>query len=81
MTERSVNVKAQLSARPVEMRPTGRKPTGQESPWTSRGSATKALLEQHGLSDPDREKSQRVMAAMLQMGKLEVAGLEAAAEG
>jgi predicted 3-demethylubiquinone-9 3-methyltransferase (glyoxalase superfamily) len=31
------------------------------------------------LSDPDREKSQRVMAAMLQMGKIEVAGLEAAA--
>lgn len=31
------------------------------------------------LSDPDREKSQRVMAAMLQMGKIEVAGLEEAA--
>ena len=31
------------------------------------------------LGDPDREKSQRVMAAMLEMGKLEIAGLEAAA--
>jgi predicted 3-demethylubiquinone-9 3-methyltransferase (glyoxalase superfamily) len=31
------------------------------------------------LSDPDREKAQRVMAAMLKMGKLEVAELEAAA--
>jgi predicted 3-demethylubiquinone-9 3-methyltransferase (glyoxalase superfamily) len=31
------------------------------------------------LSDPDREKSQRVMAAMLEMGKIEVAGLEEAA--
>ena len=28
------------------------------------------------LSDPDREKSQRVMAAMLKMGKIEVAELE-----
>jgi predicted 3-demethylubiquinone-9 3-methyltransferase (glyoxalase superfamily) len=33
------------------------------------------------LSDPDRAKSQRVMQAMLKMGKLEVAGLEAAAAG
>jgi predicted 3-demethylubiquinone-9 3-methyltransferase (glyoxalase superfamily) len=33
------------------------------------------------LSDPDREKSQRVMAAMLQMGKLDVAELERAAAG
>jgi predicted 3-demethylubiquinone-9 3-methyltransferase (glyoxalase superfamily) len=31
------------------------------------------------LSDPDREKSQRVMAAMLQMKKIEIAGLERAA--
>jgi predicted 3-demethylubiquinone-9 3-methyltransferase (glyoxalase superfamily) len=33
------------------------------------------------LSDPDREKSQRVMAAMLEMRKLDVAGLERAAAG
>jgi predicted 3-demethylubiquinone-9 3-methyltransferase (glyoxalase superfamily) len=32
------------------------------------------------LSDSDREKSQRVMTAMLQMSKLEIAELEAAAE-
>jgi predicted 3-demethylubiquinone-9 3-methyltransferase (glyoxalase superfamily) len=32
------------------------------------------------LSDPDREKSQRVMEAMLQMGKIEIAELERAAE-
>jgi predicted 3-demethylubiquinone-9 3-methyltransferase (glyoxalase superfamily) len=32
------------------------------------------------LSDPDREKSQRVMEAMLQMGKIDIAGLERAAE-
>ncbi len=31
------------------------------------------------LSDPDREKAQRVMAAMLQMGKIDIAGLEQAA--
>jgi len=31
------------------------------------------------LSDPDREKAQRVMAAMLKMGKIEVAELEQAA--
>jgi predicted 3-demethylubiquinone-9 3-methyltransferase (glyoxalase superfamily) len=31
------------------------------------------------LSDPDREKAQRVMAAMLQMRKLDIAGLERAA--
>ena len=31
------------------------------------------------LGDPDREKSQRVMAAMLQMGKIEVDELERAA--
>ena len=31
------------------------------------------------LDDPDREKSQRVMAAMLQMGKIEIAELEKAA--
>jgi predicted 3-demethylubiquinone-9 3-methyltransferase (glyoxalase superfamily) len=31
------------------------------------------------LSDPDREKSQRVMAAMLKMGKIEVDELERAA--
>ena len=30
------------------------------------------------LSDPDREKSQRVMAAMLQMGKIEIDELERA---
>ena len=33
------------------------------------------------LTDPDREKSQRVMQAMLQMRKIDVAGLEAAAQG
>jgi predicted 3-demethylubiquinone-9 3-methyltransferase (glyoxalase superfamily) len=33
------------------------------------------------LRDPDREKSQRVMAAMLQMGKIEVDKLEEAAAG
>jgi predicted 3-demethylubiquinone-9 3-methyltransferase (glyoxalase superfamily) len=32
------------------------------------------------LGDPDPEKSQRVMEAMLQMGKLEIAGLERAYE-
>jgi predicted 3-demethylubiquinone-9 3-methyltransferase (glyoxalase superfamily) len=32
------------------------------------------------LGDPDREKSQRVMAAMLKMGKIEIAELERAAE-
>ncbi len=31
------------------------------------------------LSDPDKERAQRVMAAMMQMGKLDIAGLEAAA--
>ena len=31
------------------------------------------------LGDPDREKAQRVMAAMLQMGKLEIAELQRAA--
>ena len=31
------------------------------------------------LTDPDREKSQRVMAAMMKMGKLDIAELEAAA--
>lgn len=31
------------------------------------------------LSDPDREKAQRVMAAMLSMGKIEIEGLERAA--
>ncbi|MDQ3875040.1 MAG: VOC family protein [Actinomycetota bacterium] len=31
------------------------------------------------LADPDREKSQRVMAAMLQMKKIEIDGLERAA--
>lgn len=31
------------------------------------------------LSDPDREKSQRVMAAMMQMGKIEIPELERAA--
>jgi predicted 3-demethylubiquinone-9 3-methyltransferase (glyoxalase superfamily) len=33
------------------------------------------------LTDPDREKSQRVMQAMLQMKKIDIAGLEAAAQG
>ena len=33
------------------------------------------------LSDPDREKSQRVMAAMLKMKKIEIEELERAAEG
>jgi predicted 3-demethylubiquinone-9 3-methyltransferase (glyoxalase superfamily) len=33
------------------------------------------------LRDPDQEKAQRVMASMLQMGKLEIAPLEAAAAG
>jgi predicted 3-demethylubiquinone-9 3-methyltransferase (glyoxalase superfamily) len=32
------------------------------------------------LSDPDAEKAQRVMKAMLQMGKIEIAELERAAE-
>jgi predicted 3-demethylubiquinone-9 3-methyltransferase (glyoxalase superfamily) len=36
-----------------------------------------ALLEL--LSDPDREKSQRVMAAMLKMRKIEIEPLERAA--
>ena len=31
------------------------------------------------IKDPDREKSQRVMAAMLQMGKIEIDELEKAA--
>jgi predicted 3-demethylubiquinone-9 3-methyltransferase (glyoxalase superfamily) len=31
------------------------------------------------LADPDREKSQRAMAAMLKMGKIEIAGIEQAA--
>ena len=31
------------------------------------------------IADPDREKSQRVMSAMLQMGKIEIADLERAA--
>jgi predicted 3-demethylubiquinone-9 3-methyltransferase (glyoxalase superfamily) len=38
----------------------------------------KALQEL--LDDPDREKAQRVMGAMLQMGKIDVAELERAAE-
>ena len=33
------------------------------------------------IADPDREKAQRVMAAMLQMGKLELDKLERAAAG
>ena len=33
------------------------------------------------LSDPDGEKAQRVMQAMLQMKKIDIAGLEAAAQG
>ena len=33
------------------------------------------------ISDPDQEKAQRVMAAMLQMGKIEIAELEKAAAG
>ena len=33
------------------------------------------------LTDPDRERSQRAMAAMLEMKKLDVAGLERAADG
>jgi predicted 3-demethylubiquinone-9 3-methyltransferase (glyoxalase superfamily) len=32
------------------------------------------------LNDPDRDKAQRVMSAMMQMGKLDVAELERAAE-
>jgi predicted 3-demethylubiquinone-9 3-methyltransferase (glyoxalase superfamily) len=32
-------------------------------------------------SDPDREKAQRVMAAMMKMGKIEIAELERVAEG
>ena len=32
-------------------------------------------------NDPDAEKAQRVMAAMLKMGKIEIAELERAAEG
>src|SRR4051812_3395819 len=38
------------------------------------------LLEEL-LSDPDRERSQRAMKAMLTMGKLDVAALRAAADG
>ena len=33
------------------------------------------------ISDPDQEKAQRVMAAMLKMGKIEIAELEQAAAG
>ena len=33
------------------------------------------------LSDPDKDKAQRVMAAMLEMRKIEIADLEAAAAG
>jgi predicted 3-demethylubiquinone-9 3-methyltransferase (glyoxalase superfamily) len=33
------------------------------------------------IADPDPEKSQRVMAAMMKMGKLEIAELERAAAG
>ena len=33
------------------------------------------------LTDSDSEKAQRVMAAMLQMGKIEIAELQKAAEG
>jgi predicted 3-demethylubiquinone-9 3-methyltransferase (glyoxalase superfamily) len=33
------------------------------------------------ISDPDKEKAQRVMAAMLKMGKIEIAELERAAAG
>jgi predicted 3-demethylubiquinone-9 3-methyltransferase (glyoxalase superfamily) len=33
------------------------------------------------LTDPDREKAGRVMQAMMQMGKIEIAELERAAEG
>jgi len=33
------------------------------------------------LSDPDRARAGRVMQAMLQMGKIDIAGLEAAAQG
>ena len=33
------------------------------------------------ISDPDQEKAQRVMAAMLKMGKIEIAELERAAAG
>jgi len=32
------------------------------------------------MDDPDREKAQRVMEAMLKMGKIDIAGLERAAE-
>jgi predicted 3-demethylubiquinone-9 3-methyltransferase (glyoxalase superfamily) len=33
------------------------------------------------MSDPDPERANRVMQAMLAMGKLDIAGLEAAAAG
>ena len=33
------------------------------------------------LQDPDRDKAGRVMAAMMQMGKIEIAKIEAAAKG
>jgi predicted 3-demethylubiquinone-9 3-methyltransferase (glyoxalase superfamily) len=32
------------------------------------------------LSNPDPEKAQKVMAAMMQMGKLDIAALQSAAE-
>ena len=65
--------------------------TGASSPTTAR-TARAAGSDRFGLSwqvvpsalprllsDPDREKAQRVMACMLQMSKLEIAELEAAA--
>ena len=50
--------------------------------WTGEGSPTLAERRKRLpelLSDPDREKAQRVMAAMLEMGKIDVAELEQAA--
>jgi predicted 3-demethylubiquinone-9 3-methyltransferase (glyoxalase superfamily) len=33
------------------------------------------------LGDPDQERAQRAMQAMLKMGKLDIAALQAAADG
>jgi len=50
----------------------------------ARGPLWRLLADRPGvlyelIGDPDREKSQRVMAAMLKIGKIEIAELEQAA--